>query len=82
MTYAGQHNNEKTGGNIETFVEDGTTIFYGHFVDGTMVANMPKDVEQVHQYLNNIDKTLRCAAFNSLFYTSSLDLEVKPRNNG
>ena len=55
MTYAGQHNNEKTGGNIETFVEDGTTIFYGHFVDGTMVANMPKDVAHVHQYLNNID---------------------------
>ena len=65
---------------IEKFVEDDTTILYGHFVDGTMVVIMPKDVVYVHQYLNNIDKNLRCAFFNTLFYTSSLELEVKPRN--
>ena len=67
---------------IKKFVEDGTTILYGHFVDDTMVDIMLKDVVHVHQYLNNIDKNLRGAIFNTLFYTSSLDLEVKPRNTG
>ena len=58
------------------------TILYGHFVDDTMVDIMLKDVVHVHQYLNNIDKNLRGAICSTLFYTSSLDLEVKPRNTG
>ena len=46
---------------IEKFVEDGTTIFYGRFVDDTLVFIKPKDVMHGHQDLNSIDKNLRCA---------------------
>ena len=46
---------------IKKFVEDGTTIFYGRFVDDTLVFIKPKDVMHGHQDLNSIDKNLRCA---------------------
>ena len=54
---------------IKKFVEDGTTIFYGRFVDDTLVFIKSKDVMHGHQDLNIIDKNLRCAILYILFYT-------------
>ena len=65
---------------IKKFVEDGTTIFYGRFVDYTLVIIKPKDVVHVHKDLNKIDKNLRATFLNTLFYTPFSDLELKPRN--
>ena len=62
---------------IKKFVEDGTAIFYEHFVDDTLVVIEPKDVVHVHQDLNNNDKNIHCTIFTPL-----LDLELKPRNTG
>ena len=77
---------------IKKFVGDGTTIFYGHVVDDTLLFIKPKDVMHGHQDLNSIDKNLRCTILYTLFYalmhcfilycTPFLDLELKPRNSG
>ena len=44
---------------IKTFVDDGTIIFYGRYVDDSLLVIKPKDIGRIHHTLNKFHKNLR-----------------------
>ena len=44
---------------IKQFIDDKTLIFYGRYVDDTLVVIKPEDLNCVHNALNNFDRELK-----------------------
>ena len=44
---------------IKKFVDDGTIIFYGRYVNDSLLVVKPKDIGRIHHTLNKFHKNLR-----------------------
>ena len=42
---------------IKQFIDDKTLMFYGRYVDDTLIVVKPEDLNRVHNALNNFDLT-------------------------
>ena len=41
---------------MKQFIDDKTLMFYGRYVDDTLVVIKPEDLKCVHNILNNFDR--------------------------
>ena len=77
---------------IKQFIDDKNLMFYGRYVDDTLVVIKPEDLNFVHNALNNFDRNLKfnLNTFNNVV-SHFLDIEIhldglgiycKPTNTG
>ena len=65
------------------FIDDRTLMFYGRYVDDTLVVIKPEDLNRVHNALNNFDPLLKFTfdTFN-VVVSHFLDIEIHPDGLG
>ena len=64
---------------INPLINDGTIIFYCHYVDDTLLVVNPEDFSRIHKLLNSFDKKLKITVdFFENEVPHFLDLEMSP----